>query len=521
MASRQKTASRITTALLHTACEEPHFHQELEVLYLIEGALTVIQDGRETVMGKSDVLVINCNHTHALHGQGELTLLQVQVSYDLLQEIAPGGDLLFLCNSAADAYHPYGEVRRYMRQLLLSYAGARRRTAALRYSYIYALLDLLIEHFRRGPEASDGRPPQEEDRLQAVISYVNENFREPVNLGKLAEQMYLSTSSLSRLFKRSMGCYFADFVNHVRLNHAVQELVSTDKTVTRIAADCGFATLAAFNKQFQAAYHTTPAAWRKQQWEQGDAAEEARLQALQQDIARLHLEAEPEPRDPGARSLAVTVAAGPGTAYTRNWDRVLNAGAARDMTVCNVQGHVTYLCEQLGFRHVRIWNLFSRQMMITRDAGQYGYNFDMLDNVLDFMTAHRMVPYLDFGQRPACAVRSEGEMVYYEENPWSLPTAPTGCGFSAPLWSISPGVMAGRPQGNGSMTSPWISAPPCRPSVKMRRKCGRFTAKPPSACGSISPVCPSAGWAASRWGTRAPLCAGWNTANKRIVCPTT
>ena len=26
-----------------------------------------------------------------------------------------------------------------------------------------------------------------------------------------------------------------------------------------------------------------------------------------------------------------------------------------------------------------------------------------------------MTPYLDFGQRPACAVRSEGEMVYYED----------------------------------------------------------------------------------------------------------
>lgn len=417
MACPQKTAPKIATALLRQAKEEPHFHQELEILYLMDGALTVTQDGRDTALQKDDVLVINSNHTHALRGDGPLTLLQVQVSYTLLEEIAPGGDLLFFCNSAADAYHPYGEVRRIMRQLLLSYAGARRKSPALRYSYIYALLDLLVEHFRRAPEpAADGRPPQDEERLQAIIAYVNQNFRDQINLGKLAEQMYLSTSSLSRLFKRSMGCYFADFVNHVRLNHAVQELATTDKTVTRIAADCGFANLAAFNKQFQASYHTTPAAWRKQQWEQQDpAADDRRQEALAQDIEELHLEAEPVPAAPGAQSLSVTVAAGPGTPYTRSWNRVLNGGAAHELTVCNVQGHIVYLCQQLGFSSVRVWNLFSQQMMIARDTAQYRYNFDMLDNVLDFMMSNHITPYLDFGQRPACAVKAEGEMVYYED----------------------------------------------------------------------------------------------------------
>lgn len=333
--------------------------------------------------------------------------------------------MLFFCNSAADAYHPYGEVRRSMRQLLLSYVGARRKTPALRYSYIYALLDLLAEHFRRAPEpAADGHPPQDEERLQAIISYVNQNFRDQINLGKLAEQMYLSTSSLSRLFKRSMGCYFADFVNHVRLNHAVQELAGTDKTVTRIAADCGFTNLAAFNKQFQAAYHTTPAAWRKQQWEQQDpAADDRQLEALAQDIEKLHLEEEPAASAPGARSLAVTVAAGTGVPYTHSWNRVLNGGAAHELTICNVQGHIVYLCEQLGFRYVRIWSLFSRQMMITQNTAQQQYNFDTLDNVLDFMMANHIVPYLDFGQRPTCAVKGKGQMVYYEDEVMTFATA--------------------------------------------------------------------------------------------------
>lgn len=425
MALLKKTAPKITTMLLHEASEAPHFHQELEILYLIEGTMTVSQDGRQTVLQKDDVLVVNCNHTHALQSDGEVTLLQVQVSYALLEEIAPEGNLLFFCNSAADAYHPYGEVRRFMKQLMLSYTGVRRKTPALRYSYIYALLDLLAEHFRRAPEpAADGRPPQDEERLQAIIDYVNQNFRDPVNLSRLAEQMYLSTSSLSRLFKRNMGCYFADFVNHVRLNHAVQELLASEKTVTRIAADCGFPNLTAFNKQFQAAYHTSPTVWRKQQWEQQDPSVENRqLEAMVQDIEKLHLEMEPVPVSSGARSLSVEIHTGPGTEYVHSWNRVLNGGAAYDLATSNVQRHVAFLCEHLGFRSVRMWNIFAQAMRITRDTSRDQYNFDMLDNVFDFMVNHRITPYLDFGQRPACAVKAEGEMVYYEDESLKFATS--------------------------------------------------------------------------------------------------
>ncbi|HIZ48273.1 MAG TPA: cupin domain-containing protein [Candidatus Gemmiger excrementavium] len=47
MVYRQNTAPKINTALLHRAGEEPHFHQELEILYLMEGTLTVALDGKE------------------------------------------------------------------------------------------------------------------------------------------------------------------------------------------------------------------------------------------------------------------------------------------------------------------------------------------------------------------------------------------------------------------------------------------------------------------------------------------
>lgn len=416
MATVKKSSSKIHTALLYAVEEKPHFHQELEILYIIRGGLTVVQDNSTFQLQKDDVVVINCNNVHSLQGSEDLSLLQIQISYDLLLEVSGGAGMVFACNSSVDAYHPYGELRRIMRQLLFSYAGARKKTEALRYSYVYELLDILTEQFQVQLDSQNAsRPQREEARLQAIINYVNQNFREEINLSKLAEQMYLSTSSLSRLFKKSMGCYFGDFVNHVRLNHAVKELEETDKTVTRIAADCGFANLAAFNKQFQNAYQMAPSAYRQLAWEKQEADDEQNLAVLEQGARMLHKEADRESLGRREQSISVTVQAGQGTVCQSPCNQVLNGGAAADLTIYNVQEHLTSLYENLKFRYVRVWNVFSKKMVILQDPSGCQYNFDMLDNVFDFMSAHHMIPYLDLGQRPFCAVKSEGQMVYYED----------------------------------------------------------------------------------------------------------
>ena len=257
--------------------------------------------------------VINCNNVHALKGTDNLFLLQLHISYQLLREVVPDTGMVFACNSSADAFHPYGELRRIMRQMLFSYAGARKKTEALRYSYVYELLDILTEQFQvQLEEIGQSRPQRDEVRLQEIIRYVNQNFQEEINLSRLAEQMYLSTSSLSRLFKKNMGCYFADFVNRVRLNHAVKELEETEKTVTRIAADCGFSNLAAFNKQFQNAYQMSPSAYRHQAWEEREAQEEKNLSMLEEGARQLHSEEGRESAGPGERSLSVELRAADG-----------------------------------------------------------------------------------------------------------------------------------------------------------------------------------------------------------------
>ena len=84
MATVKKSSSKIHTALLYAVEEKPHFHQELEILYIIRGGLTVVQDNSTFQLQKDDVVVINCNNVHSLQGSEDLSLLQLHLPYDLL-----------------------------------------------------------------------------------------------------------------------------------------------------------------------------------------------------------------------------------------------------------------------------------------------------------------------------------------------------------------------------------------------------------------------------------------------------
>ncbi len=54
-----------------------------------------------------------------------------------------------------------------------------------------------------------------------------------------------------------------DYLNNVRLFHALDEVLYTDKKVTRIAVDNGFPATASFNKAFKDCFDLTPSEYRR------------------------------------------------------------------------------------------------------------------------------------------------------------------------------------------------------------------------------------------------------------------
>ena len=101
-------------------------------------------------------------------------------------------------------------------------------------------------------------------KVNTVLNYITENYRDPISAEVLAEQMGMSLSKFSRFFRKTTGNSFTDFVSRIRINKACQLLMNTDQYVTNVCYDVGFQNVANFNRRFLQVKGVTPKEFRRQ-----------------------------------------------------------------------------------------------------------------------------------------------------------------------------------------------------------------------------------------------------------------
>ncbi len=102
------------------------------------------------------------------------------------------------------------------------------------------------------------------DDIEAVMEYINLNYHLPITLVEIAQKANLSPTYLSKKFRRITGVTFKEYLNYIRIRRASQALLTTDDSITQIAADCGFNGSNYFKDIFRKTTGFSPREFRKQ-----------------------------------------------------------------------------------------------------------------------------------------------------------------------------------------------------------------------------------------------------------------
>lgn len=394
---------RVKLQIYNTTDGMEHFHQDIELLYVLEGSLDVIA-GEETVhLKEEDIFVINANKHHILKGSENVLFLQLSILYQVVSDVLQSSDVIFWCNSTNDKSERYEELRKILKVLLKHYIETKGDTANFGHiALCYRVLDSLSMYFLVRTSDKEVMDDQDkfDERIRQINNYIRANYSQPISLKELADQLYLSNGYLSRFFKRNYGMSFAEYLTNVRLFHAVDDLLYTSMPITRIAYDNGFASVAVFNKVFKNAYGETPSVFRKKAKIQNDTTQqeeqdEALGKRLEQYLITESEEEEIQSVDVCSNCYSVLQE----KVLPYYWGRMINVGSASDLLRSEIREHVILLKEALKFEYVRFWNLFSKEMLINLD-GEGGYNFSRLDSILDFVLEQGLKPHIEIGQKP-------------------------------------------------------------------------------------------------------------------------
>jgi ligand-binding sensor protein/AraC-like DNA-binding protein len=99
--------------------------------------------------------------------------------------------------------------------------------------------------------------------VSMAIEYIRDNTECITTLGEVARHCYVSKSYLSRLFKKETNENFSAYVIKFKIASALDQIESTEKSISEISTDLGFNDCSYFIKCFKMIKGVTPAVYRK------------------------------------------------------------------------------------------------------------------------------------------------------------------------------------------------------------------------------------------------------------------
>jgi AraC-like DNA-binding protein len=98
--------------------------------------------------------------------------------------------------------------------------------------------------------------------VQKAREYITKNRTESLSLAEVAKASGASVFHFCKVFKKSTGLKFTDYVARVRLEDAKSELLNPNRRISEIAYDVGFQSLTQFNRMFKRIFGQSPTQFR-------------------------------------------------------------------------------------------------------------------------------------------------------------------------------------------------------------------------------------------------------------------
>lgn len=125
--------------------------------------------------------------------------------------------------------------------------------------FLFIMSTLIKENIKKSTDFTDYAGKY---YLENVVSYIENNYSQPITVNDMANFIKIDRTYLYRLFMNSFKMSPSKFLVKYRLSQSVMLLKTTDSSLTKIALACGFYDSSHFTKCFVAEYGCTPSEYK-------------------------------------------------------------------------------------------------------------------------------------------------------------------------------------------------------------------------------------------------------------------
>lgn len=394
---------------------QSHRHDYFEVDLILSGRCTVVVDGHTYTLGPEDVITIDGHTPHELHST-DCTFVCVQFEQAMFEQTLPDPQHpQFFCNSSVQGDNAaFQAIRTLVARIIKNNADQQQGYELRNWAYIYELMDVMYNNFRlHRTHAQDVQSHRHAARVTQIARLVREHHTENLSLSRLAEMVHLSAPYLSKFFDQQFGMTYLNYLTQIRLNHAIDDLLNTEKIIEDVSADSGFPNSHAFVQAFKKEYGVLPSVYRRQHREK--KPDKKLLPTVEQHDYMAGLKKYLEPSQAAAPSPVNSVtcsirlsANGDTCPLKHTWRSVMTVGSASDLLMTDIQAMVTRMRREIGFRYIKFNGILSDELHVyNRTAdGTPVYNFAYIDKVFDFLASIGLKPIVQLSFMPSLLAKN-------------------------------------------------------------------------------------------------------------------
>lgn len=242
---------------------KPHWHKELEFIYMIDGELTGIISGNKKTIRNGEILFCNSKDIHVTSVpdySANYKFLVVQLSYEKMMSFYEGDDQCYFDISDTKVNHL---IKLQMKKLLeISEAdvnGKENQFSSIRKNQvILEIYYILLSQCMSKNICTVAKKTMDIGYAKWVMEYICQHYTEKLTLEQIAKEIGLSSQYLSKYFKKATDMGIIQYLNIIRLERANEELLNEFVTVTDAALNNGFSSVKAYITTCKKVFGMTP-----------------------------------------------------------------------------------------------------------------------------------------------------------------------------------------------------------------------------------------------------------------------
>lgn len=222
---------------------KPHFHRQMEILYVTEGKNQVQINDTVRVLTKNQMMVADSFDQHSFQSLGDLSICMI-IPYSKLNRFISqknGGQLStnFILDERISL-----EFKEILDLLAKYWTNINNPVVD---GLIQVFLGLILRYI----PITKNNESKNRLLISDILYFIEENFTKNLTLELMAQHFSYSKYYFSKLFNESFHCHFNDYINMVRTQNVIYLVREKGVPVLNAIMDSGFTSVPTFYRYFK------------------------------------------------------------------------------------------------------------------------------------------------------------------------------------------------------------------------------------------------------------------------------